>query len=586
MAHMDGTMDALSDNLVELVLAAQNGRVEAFAELIGRHQEMAFAQAYSVLRDFHLVQDVTQDAFFAAYENLQSLHDPRAFPGWLRGIVRHCCHRVLRRADMEWVSISSEFDFDGAGVQPDEMIERREMGRLVLLAVDHLPADLREVVHLFYLKHCSQAEVAAFLSLPVSTVNNRLHAARGLLKKGMMNMVADSMKNPTVVNNVSGNIGSVLKIDGPLVTVKFESGPEPDIFDALAMPDKNGQVVEKLKVAQRLGDRVVRCLATGPVEGLTPGANVMNARAVGIGLTPWMSVKPLADEEIGRAVQMIAGSTTKTPRLLETGIKPIDLFCPFAQGGSAALLGIQGVGRIVLVEELARRLSNHPAGAGLTIFYFVHRNEPDSVRDMLTKEKGYPGDLAGAVQTVWILNDNATDPEFGRENRIVDATMYCSPILGIQGLYPSIDPLVSTSRMLQPGIVGQEHCELIVRLREVLGRAKELMADPVLLELIACRAAGRAKQRASEWPEIRMRQLPGEDRVLVSRARKIERFLTTPFFVAEPFGNRAGAFVSREDTVRGCQAILKGDFDDVPESAFQFIGKAEESRERSKRAAG
>jgi F0F1-type ATP synthase beta subunit len=303
--------------------------------------------------------------------------------------------------------------------------------------------------------------------------------------------------------------------------------------------------------------------------------NVMNTRAVGVGITPSAGVAPVTDEDLVRAVEVLSTRGAGAAKVLETGIKPIDLFCPYIEGGTVGLFGIQGVGRIVLIQELIRRLTER--GAALNIFYLVHRNEPDSVREMLTKETGYPGDAIWGVQVFWILNDNGTDPEFASTG-LFDASTYCSPLLGVQGLYPAIDPLISMSRALDANIVGSEHVELVKSLRGVLERAKQRMVDPVLLEYIACRAVKKARQRAAEYPPTRMAQLAAEDRLLVSRARKIERFLTTPFFVAEPFNKFPGRFVGREQTVAGCKAILEGAYDNVPEGNFMYIGPVEEAR--------
>ncbi len=333
-----------------------------------------------------------------------------------------------------------------------------------------------------------------------------------------------------------------------------------------------------MKVAQRLDDGQVRCIATGEVGDLKPGANVLNTRSVGLGLTPMDSVATVSDDHIPQAIRIFAKCDAKAAEILETGIKPIDLFCPLAAGGTVGLFGIQGVGRIVLVEELIWRLADR---GRLAVFYLVHRNEPDSVRDMLTKEKGYAGDVTGGMQVVWVLNDIATDPDAAVSGALFDTSIYCSPVLGVQGLYPAIDPLASSSRMLEPRIIGREHCDLVGQLRELLSRAKRLMADPVMLEYIACRARPNATRRAEAFARERLAELSHEDRLLVSRARKIERFLTTPFFMAEPFRKSPGHFVSRGDTIRGCQAILNGEYDAVPEERFCYIARIEEARQMS-----
>src|SRR6185503_10786684 len=193
-------------------------------------------------------------------------------------------------------------------------------------------------------------------------------------------------------------------------------------------------------------------------------------------------VTPMTDQDIARA--LLSFPQPPAPRLLETGIKPIDLLCPLAAGGSLGLFGIQGVGRIVLVEELIHRLRND---AGAHIFYLVEPNEPDSVRGMLTQEKQYPGDVVGNVQVMWLLTENATNPDFAARTDLFDSAIYCSPVIGIQGLYPAIDPLISRSRLLAPESIGPRHFEVASCVRDVLRRARELMTDPLLLEYLACR---------------------------------------------------------------------------------------------------
>jgi F0F1-type ATP synthase beta subunit len=302
--------------------------------------------------------------------------------------------------------------------------------------------------------------------------------------------------------------------------------------------------------------------------------SVINSGQVGVGLTPWAGVTPMADQQIEGAMKTMARSGTNA-RMLETGIKPIDLFAPLTEDGTMALLGIQGVGRIVLVEELIHRLSK--ANAPLRIVYLVEPNEPDSVRGMLTQEKEYPGDVVGPVETWWILSEKAVDPAATAAMQLFDAMVYCTPILGIQGLFPAIDPLDSRSR----AAVSEEHAKTAAAVRDLIRRARGLMLDPVLLELLACRSKKRAWARAREFPAQRLAELSPDDRLLVTRARKLERFMTTPFFVAEPFTHRPGKFVPLNETIRGCREIMDGTFDQTAEQNFQFIGAIEDLADAS-----
>lgn len=194
---------------------------------------------------------------------------------------------------------------------------------------------------------------------------------------------------------------------------------------------------------------------------------------------------------------------------------------------------------------------------------------------MLTQEKEYPGDVVGNVQTWWMLSEKAIDADATRQMQLFDATIYCSPLLAVQGLYPAIDPLSSQSR-IPAEILGPDHTQIATRARQLLRRARDLMLDPILLEHLACRAKHNAWQRAKEFASQRLAELNTDDRTLVQRARKLERFLTTPFFVAEPFSKRSGKFVSRQQTIEGCQRIMDGEFDSAPEDAFAYIGSTDE----------
>jgi len=244
--------------------------------------------------------------------------------------------------------------------------------------------------------------------------------------------------------------------------------------------------------------------------------------------------------------------------------------------GNVALSGIQGVGRIVLAEELLHRLSVAATPTPQKILYLVDRQEPDSVRGMLTKEKDYPGDVVGNVQVLWLLSGHATDAQYAAGSPAFDVAIYASVLLAVEGLYPAVDPLHSRSRIPESEL-DAEHVNVAHRARETLLQAKELMTDPVLLELIAYRDRDRAVLRSREFAEIRLKQLNAADRLLVSRARKVQRFMTTPFFVAEPYTGKPGKSVPRSETVRGCRMILDGQLDAVPEEKLMYIGVIEEA---------
>ncbi|MDQ2798132.1 MAG: hypothetical protein M3Y13_00635, partial [Armatimonadota bacterium] len=239
--------------------------------------------------------------------------------------------------------------------------------------------------------------------------------------------------------------------------------------------------------------------------------------------------------------------------------------------------GRQGVGRDVFLGELLHRLAVH--SQGLSLFYLVPPNDRQAARDMLRQDEEFVGktDVAGAVQTVWLLTDRATDPAFAAATDLFDATAYFNPLLAVQGLWPAVDPLLSQSRFLDASRVGPEHVETARRVRETLARAKETMTDPVFLELAALGATAQAARRASEFAQARLPALSPEDRLLVARARKLQRFFTQPFFVAEPYTSTPGKWVSRAETIQACQAILDGDADALPEESFRFVGNWSEA---------
>jgi F0F1-type ATP synthase beta subunit len=346
------------------------------------------------------------------------------------------------------------------------------------------------------------------------------------------------------------------------------------VFDALVIADTAGKAVERMKVVQRRAEGLVRCIATGHLQDVAPGMKVMNTGAAGVALTPFVGVSPVSDADLERLAACLRGGATR--QIIETGIKPIDLFCPILADGNLALFGIQGVGRIVLVEELLHRLARPATPSQLNIFYLVDLQEPDSVRGMLTKEKDYPGDVVGGVQTFWILSDHATDAEYAARTSAFDAVIYASILLAVDGLYPAVDPLHSRSNVSDAEL-GAEHVSVARQVLEMLRQARELMIDPVLLELLACRERNRAARRSREFAQTRMSQMNASDRLLVSRARKLQRFMTTPFFVAEPHTRRPGKFVPRSETLRGCRMILEGQLDSVPEEKLLYIGMIDEA---------
>ena len=457
--------------------------------------------------------------------------------------------------------------------------------------------------------------------------------------------------------------GRVSQIMGPVVDVAFDEGHLPAIYNALEI-DNNGKKLT-VEVAQHIGDNVVRCIAMSSTDGLKRHTPVYDT-----GKT--ISV-PVGEETLGRIFNVLGdtvdnGEEVKTDErwnihrqppefdelststeVLETGIKVIDLICPYSKGGKIGLFGGAGVGKTVLIMELINNIAkrhgglsvftgvgertregndlynemkqsgvlkntalvygqmNEPPGArmrvalsGLTmaeyfrdskgqdvllfidnIFRFTQAgSEVSALLGRMPSAVGYQPTLAtemGAlqeritstkkgsitsVQAVYVPADDLTDPAPATTFAHLDATTVLSRNIASQGIYPAVDPLESTSRILDADILGEEHYYVAREVQRVLQRYKELM------DLIAI---------------MGMDELSDEDKLLVQRARKIQRFLSQPFDVSEKFTGFKGVYVPLKETIRGFREILEGKHDDLPESAFLFVGTIDEAVEKAKR---
>lgn len=254
--------------LTTLIRRARAADLDAFTELTRRCQNLAFGYAFSLLGDFHLAQDATQEAFIAAYFGLGQLHDPAAFPGWLRGIVRHQCHRILRQRPFGLVPLEHAAEIEAESGDPERHLAERETRDAVWAAIDALPQTLREVVTLYYLQEYSQQEVAGFLGVPLSTVNNRLHSARQKLKRRMLQMAQDTFKENGLPREFADRIGRLLQVRGPVVEAQFDPNDLPEVLSALTVSDEPRQIDVTVEVVQRLANGVVRCVARSPIAGL------------------------------------------------------------------------------------------------------------------------------------------------------------------------------------------------------------------------------------------------------------------------------------------------------------------------------
>ena len=457
------------------------------------------------------------------------------------------------------------------------------------------------------------------------------------------------------------NTGKLTQMIGAVLDVRFSEGKLPEINDAIKVPLKDGEELV-VEVAQHLGDDTVRCIAMGPTDGLVRG---MEAVATGGPISV-----PVGEKTLGRMFNVLGNPIDEKPapegveydpihrkapafeeqstqtEILETGIKVVDLLCPYQKGGKIGLFGGSGVGKTVLIQELIHNIAtehggysvftgvgertregndlyyemkesgvidkttmvfgqmNEPPGArmrvaltGLTmaeyfrdkggkdvllfidnIFRFTQAgSEVSALLGRMPSAVGYQPTLQtemGAlqeritstkngsitsVQPVYVPADDLTDPAPATTFAHLDATTVLERSIAELGIYPAVDPLASTSRILDPRIIGQEHFEVARGVQEILQKYKELQ------DIIAI---------------LGMDELSEDDKLVVNRARKVQRFLSQPFFVAGQFTGLEGKYVPIAETVRGFKEILEGKHDDVPESYFLNAGSIDEVRAR------
>ena len=458
------------------------------------------------------------------------------------------------------------------------------------------------------------------------------------------------------------NTGRVVQVMGPVIDVRFERGKLPPINNALVM-DVNGRKLT-VEASQHIGDNTARCIAMSSTDGVSRGLPVIDTGAP-------ISV-PVGRETLGRIFNVLGDAVDGKPDpvdcpkesihrmppsydelatstdILETGIKVVDLICPYAKGGKIGLFGGAGVGKTVLIMELINNIAkehggisvftgvgertregndlynemiesgvisntalvygqmNEPPGArmrvaltGLTmaeyfrdeenqdvllfvdnIFRFTQAgSEVSALLGRMPSAVGYQPTLANemgvlqeritstkkgsitSVQAVYVPADDLTDPAPATTFAHLDATTVLSRGIASQGIYPAVDPLESTSRILSPDVVGEEHYAVAKEVQRILQRYTELM------DIIAI---------------MGLDELSDEDKLLVSRARKIQRFLSQPLHVSEKFNGFPGVYVPVSETVRGFKEIIEGKHDDLPESAFLFVGTIDEAVEKAK----
>ena len=455
------------------------------------------------------------------------------------------------------------------------------------------------------------------------------------------------------------NIGRVVQIQGPVIDVKFDDNHMPELLTAIKIALGNDKYLT-IEVAQHIGDDVVRCISMGPTEGLIRGMEAIDTGApisVPVGEATLGRMFNVLGEEIDeqgkvpantkrlpihRAAPSFSEQTTESV-ILETGIKVIDLLCPYVKGGKIGLFGGAGVGKTVLIQELINNIAtqqhgisvfagvgertregndlyhemkgtgvlsktalvfgqmNEPPGArlrvalsGLTmaeyfrdyehqdvllfidnIFRFTQAgSEVSALLGRMPSAVGYQPTLATemgqlqeritstkdgsitSVQAIYVPADDLTDPAPATTFSHLDAKTVLDRKTAALGIYPAVDPLDSSSTILDPHIVGEEHYQVARGVQKILQRYKELQ------DIIAI---------------LGMDELSDEDKLLVARARRIRNFLSQPFFVAEVFSGNKGIYVPLKETIRSFKEILEGKYDSLPEQAFLYVGTIEDA---------
>ena len=536
---------------ITLTLKAQSGDLHAFTTLVRNHQDMAFAYAYSILSDFHLAQDVTQDSFVCVYSCLRSLRDPDAFPGWLRGIVRHQCSRLLRKESIGCVSLDFAAEAAAQTPGPEKQWERRETQEQVLAAVQALPLPQREVITLFYIQDHSISQIAAFLEVPNTTVKNRLHQARLTLRRRMLPMLKETLQEQALPEEFARRVGRIIQVQGSFVDAEFKTDETPALLSGLTVHDSAGGSPIIVEVIQHLGKGKVRGVALLPLERMTEGG-----LAISTGRPIHQPISPAAIEQVLREAsgQKSLIPDEASPKLLETGIKAIDLLCPFTEGGSVGFFGDKGAGKAALISELLHNLVSHPIP--LTFFAFVDSQDEAALLVKNAADMPKPTERA---QALFLPTDDPTDAHLGTRLDVLDSVLYLANSLAAQGIYPAIDALLSTSRLLDTARIGKAHVEAAEGVRRLLSRYRTL--------------AGRKSD------------LTDVEKTIQARGRRVELFLSQPFFVAERFTQKHGKYVPLTETLQGFSDLLAGAYDHLPEEAFLMAGDMAEVMDRAKRAA-
>lgn len=531
-------------DLHNLIERSRNGDWQAFADLVRQHQQLAFGCAFARLGDFQLAEDATQEAFVTAYLQLSTLRSADAFAWWLRSIVRHQCNRILRGRRATLVSLDDLDDFAASTPGPDERALARSDADEVVVAINTLPLVEREVLALFYAQDASRKQIAAFLDVPLTTVNNRLHSARAHLKRRLIPMAKETFAAHALPSSFPTKVGTLLEIRGPVVEMKFDE--RPPLLSLIAFGDEQ-QNASRGFVAQQLDDGTVRGVVIGDMPALQPGS------AVTFFDTPIDA--PLDSTTLGTVMHRLVENRPSTqPEMIETGIKCIDVFAPLQRGGTAAVLGPMGIGKMVVIQEVLQNLRDRDRE--LVYFTFVRSGaEADLVRGSIDEMLRFDLRLAQMVTLT------ASDPrDIGTLADSFDSVLTMSIARATNNLWPAVDVVRSASRLLVPEVVGREHVEVAAAARDLLRSYRSL----------------RARIQNEE-----VYHLTPDDKLVLARGRRLDCFLTQRFAVAEEFTGHPGVHVSVADSVRGCAAILRGECDDVPEAAFMWSGTIEDVRAKA-----
>jgi RNA polymerase sigma factor (sigma-70 family) len=532
--------------LEDLVRRAAQRDVAAFVELTRRFQQFAFGSALAMVGDFHRAEDVVQEAFLATWTSLPTLAEPAAFPAWLRSVVRHHASRRLRRGYLETAPLAAAVELPADEPAADDRLDRRNQARLALAAIAGLPVPLREVAALFYVHDCSHQDIAAFLGLSVTTVNNRLHAARTKLKERTIAMVSDTLHAHSLPDDFAHRIGRLVAARGNVVEALFDPQSLPDLLSELAISDEANKRAVTVQVVQRPGGGLVRAVTVTAADALPRGATVLNSLR--------HTETPIDAASFGRVVNALAGPTAgpaPAPKLLETGIKAIDVLCPLMVGGTVAIAGELGAGTTVVMEELVRRLSGGTDRVSLFVVAPSWEGErtPGYSHAELLKKEGFSEGTLGAVQSFFLRADDGPWTKDRLDGLApADAVIHLSGDLAKAKIYPCVDPRSSRSRLLEHNGADGRH-------REIAGRVREAVS--LLL------AGG---------------ECTGEDAGKLERRRRLANFLSQPFFCAEAWTHQPGSHVSLEEALADCSAILDGRHDDLPADAFYFGGTVAELR--------